>query len=148
MYKYLDIYAALLDWNIHVMDNRMVRNKYVERWDENRNSLVSVFDSYRRDDAPHIYLWRHKTQEGYQFHVVFDIDNIMDNVFGYLNFCEGCNQTTYATSHTHKQYYCKHVEAHDQFMHHKSWRIHPDNLHGAVIAAGYGKHASEQTRAE
>ena len=107
-----------------------------------------MFDSYRRDDAPHIYLWRQKIYEENCFHVISDIDNIMDNVFGYLNFCEGCYQTTYATSDMHKQYYCKRVEAHDQFMKNRSWRIHPDNIRGAVIASGYGKPVSEQVRAE
>ena len=148
VYNCLDIYPAMLDCNIHVMDNTLVQNKYVQQWVENQNSLVSVFDSYGRDNVPHIYLWRQKIFGENCFHVISDIDNIMDNVFGYLNFCEGCYQTTYATSDMHKQYYCKRVEAHDQFMKNRSWSIHPDNIRGAVIASGYGKPVSEQVRAE
>ena len=33
-------------------------------------------------------------------------------------------------------------------MKNRSWRIHPDDIHGAVIATGYGKPVSEQVRAE
>jgi hypothetical protein len=145
--KYLDIYAALLDINVHVMVNGMVRNKYVAGRDYNRNSLISVFDSLRRDDAPHLYLFRVGFDGVYRYHVISNIVSIIDDNFGYLNFCEGCYQTTYATSETHKTRFCKKVRAHKQEQEYKG-RIDEDNLQGIVNTTPYAKRASDKEMAE
>ena len=145
--KYLDIYAALLDINVHVMVNGMVRNRYVAGRDYNRFSLVSVFDSLRRDDAPHLYLLRVGFDDVYRYHVISNIVSIIDDNFGYLNFCEGCYQTTYATSETHKTRFCKKVRVHNQENEYKG-RITEDTLRGIVNSTCYAKRASDEQMAE
>ena len=145
--KYLDIYAALLDINVHVMVNGMVRNRYVAGRDHNRNSLISVFDSLRRDHAPHLYLFRVGVDGVYRYHVISNIVSILDDNFGYLNFCEGCYQTTYATSETHKERFCKKVRAYKQENDYKG-RIQEDTLRGIVNSTCYAKRASDEQMAE
>jgi len=145
--KYLDIYAALLDINVHVMVNGMVKNKHVAPRDYNRWSLVSVFDSLRREDAPHLYLFRMGVDGVYRYHVISNIVSIIDDNFGYLNFCEGCYQTTYATSETHKTRFCKKVHADKQENDYKG-RISEDTLRGIVNSTPYAKRASDKEMAE
>jgi len=146
--KYLDIYAALLDCNVHVMVNGMVSKKHVATRDYNRFSLVPIFDSLRRDNAPHVYLFRVGENGVHRYHVITNIVGMIDVNFGYLNFCEGCYQTTYATSDTHKEKYCNRVTADSQFTSHHTWRIDPDNLEGAVNSTPYAKRASDEEMAD
>ena len=143
--KYLDIYAALLDINVHVMVNSMVKNKHVASRDYNRWSLVSVFDSLRREDAPHLYLFRMGVDGVYRYHVISNIVSILDDNFGYLNFCEGCYQTTYATSETHKTRFCKKVRVHKQENDYNyKGRIDEDTRRGIVNSTPYAKRASDE----
>lgn len=140
-WKYGDILGAILDVNIHVMENTIVPNRMVQfsgGYNSGRFSMVSVYDSYVRENRPHLFLFN--DTETKTFHAITCVDNFMHYTFGYFGFCRQCFWTTFLTK-THSKK-CKVLDAYKQYCTQrqrtfwtsskKDWRPHPDNIQGRV----------------
>ena len=140
-WKYGDILGAILDVNIHVMENRIVPRRmipFAQGCNVNRFSLVSVYDSYARERRPHLFLFNDVSTT--TFHAITCVDNLMHHNFGYFQFCRDCFWTTFTTPMHKKK--CNVVEADNQYWTQRKgcyftsskhdWRPHPDNVQGRV----------------
>ena len=86
--KFLDILGCLMNVNIHIIVNGVISKNLVNDHNSDTVSMASVFDSYHREDAIHLFVMKtYNDIDGLCFHAISNIDALMGNTFGYFNFC-------------------------------------------------------------
>ena len=137
--KYLDFYGAILDCNIHIMVIDVVPSKWIHQAIHGHQSLVPIYHSYVRVDKPHIYILRMSHDTTFSYHAISCIYTLMQNNFGYVDFCNKCHRCTYLKKDVHR--YCGVVTPGMQYgssyafalqQNKNEWRPHSVNIQTAI----------------
>ena len=147
MHKYIDIYGAILDCNIHLMTIGSIPTKWIHTVHHGHQSLIPIYHSYVRMGKPHIYILRLgggsdmecTTRVDFTYHAISCIYTLMEHTFGFVDFCNQCHRCTYLKNGSHK--YCgvvtpsmQYISAYDFAVkqNKKEWRPHFNNIQTAV----------------